>query len=136
MTNLFDDVIRRLKDVKIDLPIKLGNTIQRHFRKNFDNEGFDGVKWKEVQRRIESSKSYHKGKASSKNPILIGTGKLRKSLQIKIANWERVVVGVVGDADEYASYVNDERQFIGDDLQLEREIDELIQNNIDRAFGF
>ena len=139
----FNVVIQKLQDEKVNLPIKIANVIQKHIKKNFTTESFEGDKWEEVQRRIPSTKAYKYGTKSSRtNPILTASGKLRKSIQIKTATWEKVIVGVVGDAENYAAYLNDgtedmpKRQFIPDDMTepLLNEIDNVIMNEIDKCF--
>ena len=139
----FKVVIEKLQKEHTDLPVKIGNIIQKHVRKNFDTESFKGVKWEEVQRRTKGTKAYRYGTKSSRtNPILTGTGKLRKSIQIKHADWNKVVVGVVGDAERYAEYNNDgtenipQRQFMPDDMteSMLKDIDKMIMYHIDKCF--
>jgi hypothetical protein len=57
-TFTFDKLRQNLAQVKKDLPRLLANDAQNYFLGAFKNEGWDGSKWKEVQRRIEGTPEY------------------------------------------------------------------------------
>jgi phage gpG-like protein len=148
----FDTVLRLLSEQKSKLPVQLGNIMQRHFKDNFTNQGFDGNKWPEVQRRMSMTKSYKSGTKSSRgNPILHGpgAGKLRLSLQIVRADWQEVRIetidkeGAVGSnkgVNAYARVHNEglragrgkgfimpKRKFVGDSPVLNKKIIDRIE---------
>lgn len=80
--------IRIDKLIHRDLPIKLGNIAVAAFKRNFQDEGFFGSKWKDVQRhRIGMGADAHR-------KILTGTGDLGRSIQYIVAD---AMVTVISD---------------------------------------
>lgn len=90
----FQKIKNRVSLLKRDLPIALANAAENFFSKSFLNQGWDGKKWQEVQRRIPGTNAfkypYKKDMGRRKRPILIGKGatKLRRA----VANSARVKV--------------------------------------------
>ena len=75
-----------LERTKRELPMKLSAQAENHFAEAFTKGGLDENKWKEVNRRIDGTKEYkYKPKgislsANRSNPILVGTGTLRRKV--------------------------------------------------------
>lgn len=87
-----------IAQVKRELPIRLANETRNYFTDNFSKQGFDGVKWKEVKRRIKGTPEYlypkKKDLGRRTRPILIGkgSGKLRAAVNnsIRVQTWPQV----------------------------------------------
>jgi hypothetical protein len=78
----FDKVIRNMQS--IDLSLDMANTAKTEFMSNFRNQGFDGNKWQDVQRRNPNSEWYKRGTQSDRGrAILQGkrSGRLRKDVE-------------------------------------------------------
>lgn len=92
----FNEVLKRVELTKTVVPKLLANQAQNYFVKSFKVQGFDGVKWKEVNRRIEDTKEWKypkkKGLARRKKPILIETGELRRRVNnsVVLASWNMI----------------------------------------------
>jgi len=149
----FDIVLRKLQDKKLQLPKALANIMQRHFKRNFAEQGFVDEtveKWEEVKRRTPGEFAYKYGLTASRtNPILQGkgSGKLRHSIQIITANWNQIRIGTVGDVvNKYAAVHNEgleagrtrftmpKRQFIGHSQKMFHEIEKRIIMEINQIF--
>ncbi|MDR2147052.1 MAG: hypothetical protein LBE91_11395, partial [Tannerella sp.] len=68
-----------------DGPELAANIAEEKFKENFDNEGFFGTGWQEVQRRIPGTKTYKavakRHPADTQRKILTGrTGNLKNSI--------------------------------------------------------
>lgn len=138
----FDRVGKNFQKVKTALPKVLANQAQNYFHKSFKDQGFDGTKWKEVNRRIEGTNEWkypkNKGLGRRTKSILSGSGALDRAVgnSIRAATFDMVSIVV---ALEYAEAHNDgnpkrnlpKRQFIGQTRTLtnmqDKKIDEYIQ---------
>lgn len=83
----FQDCLKNLEKEFKELYTKVapraaGVIALRLFEQNFQNEGFFGKKWKEVQRR--RGVKGRSGKAGSRRRILIGRGDLHRSMRFSI----------------------------------------------------
>ena len=58
MKEFIKDLKRIKKVIKKDAATIIGTEAVNHFTENFDNQSFDGKKWKDVQRRDPSSSWY------------------------------------------------------------------------------
>lgn len=124
---------------------KIGNITKREFEANFDHQGFKDSsvkKWKEVQRRIPSTKAYKYGtKASRTNPILRGKGSglLARSIKVIRADHLQIKIDVVGKASEYAYFHNKgtakipQRKFMGYSRSLNKKVIARIEREINEA---
>lgn len=136
----FDIILKNLQ--KSDLPELIADEVQKQFKKNFDDEGFFGNPWKEVERRDPSTYAYKYGTtASQTNPILTKSTALRKSIKVIKATWNEIVLGTVGDSvNKYADVHNEgtdnipQRQFIGDSAKLDKAISDIIEDELDKIF--
>ena len=87
-----------IERTKRELPIVLSKQAENHFTESFSLGKLDGNKWSEVNRRIPGTNEYkYKRRGISiqrqhSNPILVGTGTLRRkvSRSIRIATWNRI----------------------------------------------
>jgi phage gpG-like protein len=130
----------KVRRMKADLPDAIGFMAKQHFQSNFTRQGFDDSKWQDVKRR-KTGKGRDKTRA-----ILSGrTGRLKKSIHVDKATWNKVVIAT--DRLDYAKIHNEggragrglksvipKRQFMGDSPVLIARINKLITNTIDKAF--
>lgn len=117
-----------MSQAKTSVPLKVANLTKNYFLSSFRNQGWEGSKWDEVNRRIKDTKEYKyptKPKASSRtSPINIRTGKMRRqvSASLKEVTYQRIrfVVDMrsVGFKDNYAEYANESRKFMGQSARL------------------
>jgi hypothetical protein len=126
----------------------VGNTAANDFTSHFDQQGFNGKPWAEVERRkaVVFNKS---GEVSKKQPssvlkaILIGTGRLKRAVQDAfkgIQVRENVVVVKMQVNSDYGIFHNEgtiqdgghlpKRQFAGDSPALEKKITKILNDNI------
>lgn len=106
--------IKKLNQLKKDLPKQLANVGQTYWQLNFDKEQWNGNKW---QPRKEST--WYANRMAGHHILVGRTGDLRRAMQNTIIsfNWDRIVWGVKGV--DYAGYINNgtsrmpKRQFIG-----------------------
>lgn len=86
----FDQVKQNLERTKRELPVRLAKQAENYFTASFTKQGFDGKKWKEVNRRIPGTYEYKypksKGLTRRTKPILIGSGALRRAVSNSIRN--------------------------------------------------
>ena len=142
-----DRAIKGIQDLQIDLPALIANDALNHFRRSFRNEGFTDknfVKWEPRKRltakdrgRIKRKKAgriFTKGLAGpplkgvfSGRALLVDTGVLRGSIEVKRATWSKIEVGTIGVP--YAGYHNSGeggfkpiRQYIGESEVLNERI--------------
>ena len=83
-----DKAFERFKAMKSDVPKVLGNQSVRFFQDSFKKQGFEdtGVnKWKPSKRVLTRG-----------GTTLVQSGRLRRSIRIKEANFNRIVVGSYG----------------------------------------
>lgn len=136
MANKFDfrRVQIRLKEAERGLSLSLANIAKNEFLNNFRDQGFNGQKWHEVQRRTAGTKAYAGNKDPGKRTRAIlqgkGSGRLRKDVANSVMNGRKnseLSYTLVVD-NEYASYHNEgttkipQRQFVGMTLNLNRKI--------------
>lgn len=98
LENKIKSLEKSIKDITNKAPRAVGSVASRHFRENFTKQGFDdnGVrKW--VKRKNERSKD--KGRA-----ILVQTGRLQRSIRVRSANTQEVIIGT---SVPYARYHNE-----------------------------
>lgn len=129
---------RNLNQWKNNLVHLIADKLQEYFTESFDKEGFNNIKWKEVQRRIPGTTAYKRASLAGRtNPILTKSSRLRKSIKIIQATWSRIEVGSVVP---YAEYHNEgtaklpKRQFIGETPELDNMIEKLIEKEMDKLF--
>ena len=86
----FNRVQIRLKQAEKGLSLSLANVAKNDFLNNFREQGFNGQKWREVQRRIAGTRAYEGnkdlGKRFTKYRLALGTSynlKGPKSLDVK-----------------------------------------------------
>ena len=104
MANSFNQISGNLavkvRRMKADLPDAIGLMAKQHFQSNFTRQGFDDSKWKEVKRHT-TGKGVDKTRA-----ILSGrTGRLKKSIHVDKATWNKVVIAT--DRLAYAQIHNE-----------------------------
>jgi len=131
--------IQRFLDV--DGPELAANIAVEKFKENFENEGFFGKKWKEVQRRTPGTKAHKylskKRPADTKRKILAGrTGNLRNSINYRTEPGKAIVYSDT----TYGKYHNEgsgkipKRQFIGKNKKLETEIFDALDKKVQQIF--
>lgn len=84
----FGQLRMNLLKMKSELPVILANQAQNFFVSSFTNQGWDGQKWKEVNRRTPGTDEYKypkfKGLTRRTKPILVSTGRLRRAVSNSI----------------------------------------------------
>lgn len=139
----FRRVQLRLQQAEQGLSLSLANIAKNEFLNNFKDQGFNGKKWREVQRRIAGTRAYAGNKDPGKRTRAIlqgkGSGRLRKdvanSVSNGIKNSELSYTLIVNN--EYASYHNDgtkkipQRQFVG----MTEKLNKKIINKINEKFS-
>ena len=125
----FENIVKKLDKAKVDLPKLVASDIRNYFVNSFRRQGFDGQKWQEVKRREKENQT-----AKDKKPILVQTGRLRRSVNesIRKTTWEEIVLGI---DTPYAIYHNQgtdkipKRQFMGQS----KELDEKVKNRVEKT---
>ena len=148
----FEKILTEFPKIKRELMIRLSTESQNYFFSSFKNQGFDGQKWKEVQRRTEGTKAYKypkkKGLQRRTSPILIGAGfKTRGgSLSRAVGTMSKTVEFTGGTILKmkvdvpYSEYINEgtpkmpKRQFVGQTSTLTEKQKKTIESVIDKAF--
>lgn len=147
----FKRIISNIEQVKRELPPVLMNVAQNYFLKSFKNQGYDGKPWDQVQRRIPGEKAYEypktKGLSRRTNPILIGSGKLRREVsllstkaRITYSKYDfKVQMEIDKNVVPYATYINKgtdkmpKRQFMGNTPELRRMLRSKMKSYFDKA---
>jgi len=143
-----DQFIIYLKDVERkytrfvndDAPEYAANVAVEKFKENFENEGFFGERWQEVQRRIPGTTTYKavatRHPSDTERKILTGrTANLRNSINYRT---EPGAATVYSDTP-YGKYHNEgegklpKRQFIGDHPELEKAIGEELEREFTKV---
>lgn len=134
----------RLKNAMIkDMPRELAVIARDHFKESFrkGKEGFNDIplkKWDDRQPVLGKSRRAKRARIrDGKRPVLVDTGDLRDSIQIKEpVHFDRVIVGSQGV--EYGVYHNDgtatlpQRKFIGNSRYLNKKINIAVRKRIRR----
>lgn len=120
-----DEVEKRLHQTKEVLPAEIANVSQSYFESSWRKQGYDGKKWKEVQRRIPGTKAYKypktKGLGRKTRAILVRSGRLRRSFHVLSKRWDNITIA---NSAPYARYNNEggknlpQRQFMGQTNEL------------------
>jgi phage gpG-like protein len=133
-----------------DITMKVANEAVGMFKQNFQDEGFFGQKWQEVDRRKVGTKTYKavekKHPADTERKILTGrTSNLGRSIKSTVSGG---TVTITSDL-EYSSAHNDgtlnagrghstripQRQFIGSHPKLDAAIDKIITEEIGKIIN-
>ena len=128
----FKDRNKKIIDSLKNIPKDISIMAKSHYDSNFTKQGFDGVKWQEVQRRMIDTKTYkYSSKSSRTRAILSGKSKrLAKSLYIKSYSMKRIVIQ---SSSLYAKYHNygtikiPQRKFLGYSKVLNNKILNLLK---------
>ena len=151
----FDRVIKNLERTKKTLLAKLSEASKEHFiKENFSRQQFDGVKWKQPQRQIDSKtfgKKNKKGKligGRENSATLVQSGRLRRavinmqpsftdsSLTLRV---EDVVYAKVHNeglkAGRGRGFIMPKRQFVGQDKKLTLRQQIIIKTTIDKIWS-
>lgn len=122
----------KASEIKLILPIKIGDIVLKNVLKNFEKESFDNQTWQP-----------RKDNDTSRN-LLVKSGSLRRSIRVVQATWQRISIGT--DV-EYAQVHNEglkagrgsgftmpKRTFLDIDKETEREIHNVIDVEFDKFF--
>ena len=149
----FDKILKEFPELKRKLLVGIGTQSQNYFFSSFKNQGFDGQKWEEVQRRTEGTKAYKYPKTHGlqrrTSPILVGAGFKQRGGQLaKAVATMSQTSSIIGNTQiimkvnvPYAGYLNEgtdkmpKRQFVGQTTQLTEMQQKRINNTIDKAFA-
>jgi len=136
----FNEVKRKMQ--QLDIIKDVANIVADGFDDSFKEEGFDGTKWKEVNRRI-SGANFYKDKSAKTRPILQGlTGRLRRAVNNAAKNGYKVnnSTYVLVVDNPYASYHNygtdklPKRQFIGVSRATNKKVLDFITKKIENLW--
>lgn len=134
----FNEVLKKVEQTKRELPKLLANQAQNYFVKSWSNQGFNNVKWKEVQRRIPETPEFKypstKGLSRRTKPILVGSGETRREVAnfMRVISWD-LIRGII--AVPYAEFLNEgtdkmpKRQFVGQTQELTDKQIKLIESH-------
>lgn len=138
LSNLFAKLeIKLQQQLSRDLPKKVGNLAVRLFKQNFQRESFFGKAWQEVKRRLDPKT---KGAASQRRILTGPTGNLGRSIQFSPRDGSVVVISDLPYSAAHNEGTNNagrshstripQRQFMGDDPELEQQVRQLIEKEI------
>ncbi len=152
-TNPFNELRKKLDATLKALPKKVGVMAVNEFQDSFKKQGWEGQRWKEVKRRLPVGRKtgkrssrliYRKGAARTRG-ILIGSGRLWRSIRVVRSTSTSVTVGTdvpyakvhnEGDrAGRGSGFKMPKRQFMGNSRTLKRDIEAFIIRDIGKAFG-
>jgi phage gpG-like protein len=86
-------VVQRWNKAKNQLPKLLTNVSKNMFVDSWKRQGWDGEKWKEVQRRTPGTKAYKNATKSARTrAILVQSGTLRRSIVINSQTFSRMTI--------------------------------------------
>jgi phage gpG-like protein len=149
---------KSVEQAKRDALRVAGNDVASLFRKNFEDEGFFGQKWKEVKRREQHTITYKtkmgtvkvktvpKGKgAAGRRKILHGQGRnLSRSLRVRVDGTTATIYSDVayakvhnegGRAGRGNGFQMPKRQFMGEREEVEKTIKKAIEAGFNKAFN-
>lgn len=148
----FDRVKQNIAQIKRDLPRLMANDAQNYFLGAFKDEGWNGAKWKEVNRRIKDTPEYkyplNKGLSRHDKKILIGSGRLRREVsnlaqkaQVTESAFNfKVTLAIDPNIVPYAGFHNfgeghnPKRQFMGDSPVLRVILRKRIERFMDKVW--
>lgn len=114
----FDLVARKIKQNQGKLLTRMGIIGVMDIRENFDNQSFDGKRWKPKQK-------------PDGRPLLVKTGRLKSSARILSKNANSVTFGTTapyGDYHNKGTARLPKRQFVGMTKRLQRKLDKEVKN--------
>lgn len=121
--------------IKIQMPKEAGKTITGFFKSNFERQGFQD----------ETLSKWTKRKKNYKHPILLKSGALRRSIQLKLATWNLIRVesdlpysaihnyGLKGMAWGKHPFKMPQRKFMGNSKMLNKILVRKMETSINRA---
>lgn len=153
--DVFKRIQHQIKELDVFLQTKapgiIGKEAVDHFKENFQAESFEGVKWKEVQRRMPTInhggkivKNYARGAARSRKILTGNTGDLGRSIQYKVGSgkvtiYSNLIYAKVhndgGHAGRGGGFTMPKRQFIGRSKKLDDIIILALNKHIHNIFN-
>lgn len=135
--------LRRFKGKKKTLPKQIGSLALNFYLQGFRRGGFTDQtfkKWEPRWKRLSRTRVSRKQKEPAN---LVKSGDLRRSLKVKRANFNKIVLGTTGV--RYAARHNEgitdrlgrkmpRRKFLGRSKTLERKIKRRIKKELDKVF--
>jgi phage gpG-like protein len=132
-----DILLKNFEKVKATLPNELAEESINFFQDSFRQQGWNGGKWEEVQRRIPNTRAWKQATKSDRTrAILVKTGKLRASIFKKKVSFPQIIIATGSEAP-YAIFHNKgtnkipKRQFMGDSPRLRQKQVYLIRKRLD-----
>ena len=127
--------------MRTDAPHHAANKAVEKFKENFQNEGFFGNKWVEVQRRTKGTPAnrhaVRRRPADASRSILSGrTGNLRSSINYRIEPGRAIVYSDT----KYGKFHNEgappqpKRQFMGEHPDLNRAVIDELDKQVNKLF--
>lgn len=145
----FDVIAKRLKSVSLNMMREIAMEHKNLYLDNFQQQGWDGKKWQEVNRRIKGTPEYEypkkKGLKRRTRPILVGKGALRRAVNSSIKSITTNKISFVVDLP-YAAIHNEgtrmkngkkmpKRQYMGESRATNELTKKIIKKYADRSFN-
>ena len=123
----FIETMRNFEKLKRDEPLILGNMAQRYFRKSFEEQGWDGVKWK--------PRAADKTKKDIWRAILVKTGTLKRAVNssLTLATFDKIEFSVPVVYAKRHNYGEDgmpQRKFLGYSPILMKSLEEKLAHDM------
>ncbi|MDY0324492.1 MAG: phage virion morphogenesis protein [Candidatus Carbobacillus sp.] len=131
--------------MNVQLPKIIGREAVKHFKKNFQTQSWKRTKWTEVKRRQDWTRQYKYSKPAARSrKILTGsTGDLGRSIQYstetgKVTIHSDLIYAAVHNyglrAGRGSGFTMPQRQFIGNDPELIKHIEKIINKRLQQIF--
>ena len=119
------------KRLKRHLPIRLGERVLRFFELSFKKEGFTDASFEPWAKRKKETPQ------TTGKPVLVSESHLRDSLEVKQSNFKRTVIATEGipyaNRHNFGKNGMTKRQFIGDSKILDKGVEKLIADEINKS---
>jgi phage gpG-like protein len=129
LTDAIGDFINKFDKGKNKIIDEVANQIINNTVRNINKSSYDGVSYKEVQRRIKGTDTYNNVKPYLRTrKILVNSGALRNSFYVSYKSWKKIVIS---SSVDYASIHNSgigvpKRQFLGNSEKNLKDIKRII----------
>lgn len=135
----FEKKLAELRNAKSRIPDLIGGVALKHYQQSFRNGGFTDESFDAWKQRKTKNRS-DRNNPTKNRAILVDSGVLKNSGKVKLANWNRVVVGFYGT--EYGSFHNRgttrdgvKRQFIGESQVVTRKVRDIINSHLKKILS-
>lgn len=143
----FGVIVKRYNSVSLDMMREIAMANKNYFLQSFKNQGWEGKRWQEVNRRIPGTKEYmypkNKGLRRRTREILIGRGQLRRQVNssIKLMNRSRIIfivdlpyAAIHNNGGRVKGHIMPKRQYIGQTKETNYMTKQIISKYVNRSF--